>query len=128
MDVIAPVPGPEDVHAPGPGLAIVPVLSLGSGPIPRIGTDLVPILESATETRASLAVVADRGLPIVPVPDLDLAPVPVVGHVREKETILITWMSQRRMVPMTGGHVQGPLLPKRAPRRMRTCAPTVLRQ
>ena len=119
VDVIALVPGLEDVLAPDPGPATVPVPNLGSVPIPRIGTDLVPIPKSATETKASLAVAADRGLLIVLVPDLDLAP--VVGHVREKETIQITWMSRRRMVMMTGGPVQGRLLPKRAPGRMRIC-------
>lgn len=128
VDVIAPVPGPGDVLAPGPGLAIVPVLSLRIVPIPRIGIDLVPIPESATKKRASLAAVADQGLLIVLVPDLDLdlAPARAVGHTREKETIRITLTNQKRMVPMTGGHIQGPLLPERAPRRMRICDLAVL--
>ena len=119
VDVIALVPGLGDVLAPDPGPATVLVPNRGSVPIPRIGTDLVPIPKNATETRASLAVAAAPGLLIVLVPDLDLAP--VVGHVREKETIQITWTSPRRMVMMTGGPARGPLLPKRAPRRMRIC-------
>ena len=121
VDAIAPVPGLGDVLAPDPGPVTVPVPSLGIVPIPRIGTDLVPIPKSVTETRASPAVAADQGLQIVLVHVLDLVLVPVVGHMRERERLQITWMSRRRMVMMTGGRGRGHLLPKRAPRGMRIC-------
>ncbi len=122
VDAIALVPGLGDVLAPDPGPATVPVPNLWIVPIPRIGTDLAPIPRSATETRANLAVVADRGLLIVLVPVLlDLAHAPVAGHVREKERLRITLTSRRRMVMMTGGPTRGPLLPERVPRGMRIC-------
>lgn len=116
VDVIVLVPGLGDVLAPVPGPETAPVPNLANVPIPRIGTDLVPIPKSGTET--SLAVVAGQGLLSVLVPGLDpaLALVLVAGHVREKETIRTTWTSQKKMVTMRGGLTRGHLLPERAPR------------
>lgn len=128
MDVIALAPGLGDVLAPDPGPATVPVPNLVIVPIPRIGTDLVPIPKSATETRANPAVAVDQGLQIALVHVLVLGPVPVAGRMRERERLQITWTIRRRMVMTTGGRTRGHLLPERAPRGMRICTLAAPRQ
>lgn len=120
MDVIVlvPVPGLGDV--PDPDLEAVLVPSLRIVPIPRRGTDLVPLQKNATGTRANLVVAVVPSPLSVPGPDRVLGPGPVpalvVNQMNGRETIRMLLTNQKRMVrpvTMTVSHVRDPPPPRR---------------